>query len=693
MRQAGIGDEVFAATAAQRVAGLLQAGTATVSVAALGAQRLGGLSSAAVVEYRNPLFVGSGGWIPNAMGQLRSLTSVVKFETVEKDPGLPPGHLVPIPDTQPNTILLKDHDMTIKRAAKRGNQSRPVLPGEAMAIAPSAILRGADGFFLMFGAPVPATTWIDDVACVHVRGPLEHHDGDGGDSYESILARVTAAYDGGEDEEGNEQAPAQAVVLCIDSPGGVVSGLNETVSALQKLRKSKGRPLVAYVNELAASAAYALCCACDEIACPPSAILGSIGVISTICSMAERDEKDGLDVRLITSGERKADGHAHAPITDAAIEAETARVDKLAKAFFRIASDARGISVGKIKALQAGIFLGDDAEERGLADAVMTFDDAVLALSHSTGKKVAQAKGNETDRRADDLLDKRSESGSLRHNLAHPGTKGLKMALKVTAERKKLEAAIAVEKSPKKLAALQAQLEAYKKVEKHIEHTKSEEDDDPEDDEDKKHKGDDGDEEDDEEDDEESSAKKPSEKKAAKSSEEDDEEEASSKKSEEKAALSSYRQLASILGVKGNEVPGALKAALEKAAKYDDLAGDVAALKATQVKAAKNALIDEAVAQRRITRSQAKDLRTEKMSFIRGFLNMHKSALVNVDEEALLVPDGTPAADIPASMKRIVEQAVQMSGLDGEKAEKFREESYAEHRKALAQQGNAGVTH
>ena len=261
--------------------------------------------------------------------------------------------------------------------------------------------------------------------------------------------------------------------------------------------------------------------------------------------------------------------------------------------------------------------------------------------------------------------------------------------LKLAAERKKLEAAIASEKDPKKLLALQATLQAYKKVEKHIEHTKSEEDDDPEDDEDDKKKGEEDDEEDDEE-----SAKKSS--KSAKKAEEDEEEEEeeseeSSKKGGSKAALSLVRGLSASLGVSGKALPGAVAAILEKAAKYDGLAADVAQLKSTQRSATKIALIDEAVAQRRITRKQGATLRSEKLSFVESFLKMHPNALVSIDEEALLVPDGTPAADIPQNVKAIVEQAVLASGKSGKEADALREESYAAHRAVISKSNGAGV--
>lgn len=585
--------------------------------------------------------------------------------------------------------------------------------GEALAIAMGshrcALQQGPQGFFWLFGGGAKASERREDVAIVHVRDALEHHDDSWSDNYESIIARVRDAATGedaakaherrhrwDDDYQPIEATPPSAILLCIDSPGGVVSGLNECVKTIQSIRKETGIPICAYLNEMAASAAYAIACSCDRIVCPPSAIAGSVGVISTMISQSDRDKKEGFDVRLITSGARKADGHLHAPITDAALDVERGRVDKLALAFYRIVSKARGIPVATVRALEAGIFLGPDAEKRGLVDEVASLDDVVLALS-KVKPDARAAKGNETDRRAAQIgrrgveskkhLDYSESSGSLRHNEAQPvtvGTESDDMSLKIAALIKRTEAAIAAEKDPEKLKALKADLSAYKKTEKHVEHTKSEEYDDPDDDEDEG-----GEEDDDEEDDEEEEEdeKKSESKSKSKASEENEEDDAAASAKEKKAALSLYRSLSATLGMTGKSLTGAVAALVEKAGKFDAMAADVASLKATQQKAAKNALIDEAVAQRRITRKQAADLRGKKMSFVSSYLSMHKTAIVNIDEDSLLQPNGEAASDVPNNVKSIVEQSIQAMGFDGEKAKKFREESYQAHRDSQAKSG------
>lgn len=283
-----------------------------------------------------------------------------------------------------------------------------IRAGEYLAIDPSYIRHDADGFFFLLGPSSPDNEQAGTVTIVHVRGALCHYRGDGGDSYEAILERTAQAFD-------SDPKPS-AVMFRIESPGGVVAGLNECVFKLQRMSKAAKIPLIAYVDEMAASAAYALCCACSEILAPPSAVIGSIGTISTMVSVAKRDAIEGIEFRIITSGKRKSDGHPHVPITEDAVRAETLRNEELSAQFFALAGKARRIPPKRLSSLQAAIYLGRDAEKVGLIDDVMSLDDALLGLDASevsSTEPVGPNDGNVTDRRA-----KPAQSGSKRPTAA-----------------------------------------------------------------------------------------------------------------------------------------------------------------------------------------------------------------------------------------------------------------------------------
>ena len=219
-------------------------------------------------------------------------------------------------------------------------------------------------------------------------------------------------------------------------------------------------PLIAVLNEMAASAAFALACAADKRYSPASGIAGSIGTISMMVSQAERDAADGIDVRLLTSGARKADGHPYVPITDAAVKAEQGRVDQLAAAFFRIAGKALGVAPAKLQGLQAAIYLGPEAKKMGLIDDVRSLDQVAAGLS-KPGPEGAKASGNETDRRMSataqhDATGQRAASSSLdtmRHTASRsPHDRGVPMKLAVRLMT--IAASIAGEPDPAKRAAL-----------------------------------------------------------------------------------------------------------------------------------------------------------------------------------------------------------------------------------------------
>lgn len=585
--------------------------------------------------------------------------------------------------------------------------ARFVKPGEALAMAPSAIHSGPQGFFWLFGNGTSPSERRGDVAIVHVRDPLEHHSTAWADNYEDILRRVREAMTGEDECQRHERqhrwdddyqpmqaTPPAAVILCLDSPGGVVSGLNETVRALRKARLESGVPLVAYVNEMAASAAYALACACDEIVCPPSAILGSIGVISTMVSQAEHDRKEGFEFRLITSGARKADGHVHAPITDAAEEAEASRVAKLAAAFFKIASRARGMPIETIQGLEASIYLGTDARKRGLADAVMSFDDAIDALSKAgpPGDSAA-AGGNETDRRAAKGLDGVKKTRSLVSKVTLTSVSGGTMSIQLAALIKTTRASIAAEKDPAKRKALRAELATlesaqksieagYKKVEKHVEHIKSEEDDDEEDD----------DAEEDDEEEAEEEEEEAEEKKSAKAAEE--EEKKSSKggaeEEEKKAQAAVFALAAAATGKRGKAVYGALSALLDKASQFDSLSSRVSKIEKESRRSKRDTLIQDAINAGRITKAMAAraKLGSRKLEMVESYLEMFPTALIHTSEDDLEVPNTdaqsphAAGAPLPKHVTAQIDEALRAApqGIDKEALRARLEES---HRRSL----------
>lgn len=168
---------------------------------------------------------------------------------------------------------------------------------------------------------------------------------------------------------------ATAVVLALDSPGGVVAGLFDTVKRMRAAADAVGKRVIAVSDERCYSAAYALACVADAIVVPETAGVGSVGVIGTMVSWAAALDAAGVDVRVIVSGAEKADGHPAVPMSDGAVAREQARVDQLAAVFFEWVAARRPLTVAQVTALQAGIRLGPEAVTAKLADRVGTLAD------------------------------------------------------------------------------------------------------------------------------------------------------------------------------------------------------------------------------------------------------------------------------------------------------------------------------
>lgn len=96
----------------------------------------------------------------------------------------------------------------------------------------------------------------------------------------------------------------RAVLVRIDSGGGTVGGSQEIYEALKGLKKS-GKVVVASMGDVAASGAYYVACAADEIFTNSGTLTGSIGVILSLPNLEGLAEKIGVKETVVKSGRFK----------------------------------------------------------------------------------------------------------------------------------------------------------------------------------------------------------------------------------------------------------------------------------------------------------------------------------------------------------------------------------------------------
>lgn len=175
----------------------------------------------------------------------------------------------------------------------------------------------------------------------------------------------------------------KAIVLYVASGGGAVSGCFDLVDLIYTSRGKK--PIAAVCDEHAFSAAYALASAADVIFVPRTGGTGSIGIITAHIDVSKALDKAGIKVTFITYGEQKADGNPEIPLSDEALKAIQADVDKMGLLFCETVARNRNLSVKDVQGMQAGTFLGADGIKVGLADVVSAPDEAFKTLLAELG--------------------------------------------------------------------------------------------------------------------------------------------------------------------------------------------------------------------------------------------------------------------------------------------------------------------
>ena len=177
-----------------------------------------------------------------------------------------------------------------------------------------------------------------------------------------------------------------AVALVINSPGGSPVQSSLIAARIRRLAEEKKIPVLAFVEDVAASGGYWLACAGDEIIADESSMLGSIGVISSSFGAHVFLARQGIERRVYTAGESKSMLDPFQPEK----EEDVARLKDLL-------GDIHGHFIAHVKKRRADrlksdpdlftgrVWLGQAAVDLGLADSIAHL---VPVLKERYGKDV-----------------------------------------------------------------------------------------------------------------------------------------------------------------------------------------------------------------------------------------------------------------------------------------------------------------
>ena len=213
------------------------------------------------------------------------------------------------------------------------------------------------------------------VAVVYASGGIEAgrdgHDVLNGEymGSESVARRLERAF---------RDPEVKAVVLRVESPGGSGLGSNLILHAASRLKRETKKPLVVSMGGVAASGGYYISMAADRIFADRFTRTGSIGVLFVKPSLEGWYAKHGVKQEAFEHGGQMGAwsmGRDWTPYWQAAADSAVGFAYQTFKA--RVA-EGRRLSLDQVEAVAQGqVWMGEEARERRLVDAIGGLEDAI----------------------------------------------------------------------------------------------------------------------------------------------------------------------------------------------------------------------------------------------------------------------------------------------------------------------------
>lgn len=213
----------------------------------------------------------------------------------------------------------------------------------------------------------------DGVAIVPIIGPIFRY----ANLFTEISGATSTQVLATDIRQALDNPAVKAIVLNIDSPGGVASGINELADLIYAGRAKK--QIVAYVGGSGASAAYWIASAAHEIVADDTAVLGSIGVVLEV-SVAQ-DAQGGTRHYEIVS--RNAPNKRPDLGTEEGRAKVQVMVDSLADVFVAKVSRNLGVEADRVIAMgnAGGVLIGAEAVKAGLAKRLGSLEAVIKELA------------------------------------------------------------------------------------------------------------------------------------------------------------------------------------------------------------------------------------------------------------------------------------------------------------------------
>ena len=177
----------------------------------------------------------------------------------------------------------------------------------------------------------------------------------------------------------------RAVVVRINSPGGVVGPTQELSRAVQELRRA-GKPVVASLGAVAASGGYYVAVAADSIYANPGTLTGSIGVIMQMANLENVMKKVGVDYVVVKAGQFKDIGNLSRAMTAEERRVLQSLLDDVHRQFIDAVAEGRKLDRARVVQFADGrVFSGAQAKALAMVDEMGGLEEAINAAAKLAG--------------------------------------------------------------------------------------------------------------------------------------------------------------------------------------------------------------------------------------------------------------------------------------------------------------------
>jgi len=173
-----------------------------------------------------------------------------------------------------------------------------------------------------------------------------------------------------------------SILLDINSGGGQVGTMSEVADLVASIDKTI-KPVYTHTSGKMCSAAYYVGCAARRMTAATMADVGSIGILLVQRSVVRSLAENGVDVKVIRAGEFKAMGNPFEALSEKAKKVLQDSCDYAYGLFLDHVAACRKVSLetARNRMGEGRVFMGAQALEAGLVDAISSFDEALTGAT------------------------------------------------------------------------------------------------------------------------------------------------------------------------------------------------------------------------------------------------------------------------------------------------------------------------